>query len=288
MVISRGWVYNDRSHSPILLSLSTKDNILIDQTGHARLADFGLLTILSDPRNPLSSGSYTQGGTIRWMSPELIAPHLFGFKKSRPTKPSDCYAFGMVIYEAISGKLPFHRHTDTVVILKVLEGERPHRGVRFTENLWKTLELCWASQPNDRPNIEDVLQRLEVVSNSPDPPFPGVDEEVEEDSDDYDSMSCSSGVPNGMSGTIMTGRSTAVSPDFSYLANRPLSPVQTASAIGEIGEANLDLLISQVDTVKSQNPLTSHRIRFTGLARFFIIFSFFFFFFFFLSSFHLF
>ena len=270
MGISRGWVYNDWSHSPILLSLSPKDNILTDQTGHARIADFGLLTIVSDPMNPLSSGSYTQGGTTRWMSPELINPQQFGFKKSRSTKPSDCYALGMVIYETISGKLSFHRHADMIVILKVLEGERPPRGARFTENLWKTLELCWASQPNDRPSIEDVLQRLEVISSSSEPPFPGA-EEMEEDSDDYDSMSCSSGVSNRMSGTARTRRCTTASSNFSCLANRPFSPVSAASPIEVImiiGKADLDFLISQlVDKgIIDQKPFTSHRV-FFALAR---------------------
>ena len=39
------------------------------------------------------------GGTIRSMSPELIAPDRFGINDSRPTKKSDCYALGMVNYE---------------------------------------------------------------------------------------------------------------------------------------------------------------------------------------------
>ena len=42
---------------------------------------------------------FTQGGSIRWMSPELIDPEQFGVKGNRPTKMSDSYAFGMVIYE---------------------------------------------------------------------------------------------------------------------------------------------------------------------------------------------
>ena len=33
------------------------------------------------------------------MSPELLDPERFGVKGDRPTKESDCYAFGMVIYE---------------------------------------------------------------------------------------------------------------------------------------------------------------------------------------------
>jgi len=46
--------------------------------------------------------SFTGGGTRRWMSPELLHPERFGIPESeddRPTRQSDCYALGMVIYE---------------------------------------------------------------------------------------------------------------------------------------------------------------------------------------------
>ena len=189
MGISRECVFGGYSHFRTLLSLSAKANILIDQTCHARLADFGLLTIISDPANIFCSSSYTQGGTARWMSPELIAPQRFGFEKSRPTRSSDCYALGMVIYETVSGNLPFHRDTDLAVFAKVLEGERPPRGVRFTDSLWTILELCWTSQLNSRPRIEDVLQCLVTTSDLPEPP-PGVEEDV----DEWDSESGTSGL----------------------------------------------------------------------------------------------
>lgn len=80
---------------------------MIDQNGQARLADFGLLTFVSDPTNPTNSGSSTNAGTTRWMSPELLHPEEFGFKHSRPTEKSDCYALGMVILEVLSGAPPF-------------------------------------------------------------------------------------------------------------------------------------------------------------------------------------
>ena len=46
--------------------------------------------------------SFTGGGTRRWMSPELLDPERLGMPESednRPTRQSDCYALGMVIYE---------------------------------------------------------------------------------------------------------------------------------------------------------------------------------------------
>ena len=97
------------------------------------------------------------------MSPELIVPEKFGFEKSRPAESSDCYALGMVIYETVSGKVPFHECMDTAASVKVIQGERPTRGEAFSDDLWKMLELCWAFQPDDRPNIFDVLQGLQMV-----------------------------------------------------------------------------------------------------------------------------
>lgn len=141
-------------------------NILIDQTGNARLADFGFLTIISDPANLLFSSSCVQGGgTTRWMSPELLCPEEFGLKTGRPTKSSDCYSLGMVIYETISGNPPFHEDTDTAVIVKVLKGERPRRTLAF-EGLWEMLQECWVAEPGERPSIEVVLQHLDACSIS--------------------------------------------------------------------------------------------------------------------------
>ena len=109
-----------------------KANILINKSRRACLADFGLSTITgvatraaagasqvslisNDPLMSFAAGasqtslisddslmSFTAGGTRRWMSPELLDPELFGIPQlegDRPTRQSDCYALGMVIYE---------------------------------------------------------------------------------------------------------------------------------------------------------------------------------------------
>ena len=161
------WIY-----PAILTILHSKANILIDGTGNARLADFGLLAIMSDPTNLIPSTSYASGGTLRWMSPELIAPDRFGSKKSHPTKSSDCYALGMVVYETIGGNIPFYEYADMAAPVKVLLGEIPSRGEMFSDGLWKLMESCWASVPEDRPDIRDVLRRLRVLSGLTGPPTP--------------------------------------------------------------------------------------------------------------------
>ena len=181
MGISKEYVFpTARDFRPT--KFSRQANILVDQTGCARLADFGLLTIISDPTNSSSSISLTQAGTTRWMSPELIDPQRFGLEKSRPTEASDCYALGMVIYETISGRLPFHNSVNWTVFVKVLGGERPDRDRCFTDSLWETLESCWKAQPDDRLSAQGVLQRLQMELSSP-----WLDVEVEEDGDGQDS-----------------------------------------------------------------------------------------------------
>jgi len=92
---------------------SVKVNILINKDRQACIADFGLSTITGVPTHAIGSAraslvsmdslmSFTGGGTRRWMSPELMDPERFGMPESednRPTRQSDCYALGMVIYE---------------------------------------------------------------------------------------------------------------------------------------------------------------------------------------------
>ena len=125
------------------------------------------------------------------MSPELLDPDQFEFCDGRPTKESDCYALGMVIYEVLSGKAPFMPLKEYIVMRKVLEGERPRmpegtEGGWFTDDLWGLVNLCWEAQPDNRPSIEAVLERLNQVSATWEPPSPEVgDGDVEKDDSDW-------------------------------------------------------------------------------------------------------
>ena len=160
-----------------------KANILIDGSGHARLSKFGLLNII-----PYPTGTKT-GGNIRWMSPELIFPESFGRKDSRATKESDSYAFGMVIFEVLSGHPPFKKSVPAVVTWKIRRGERPKReGTLFSDDLWRVLELCWAHKPESRPSVEVILECLERCSETwkPPPPRQSSDNDVSDSNDGGD------------------------------------------------------------------------------------------------------
>ena len=71
-----------------------KSNILIGSDHSARIADFGLTSLLCHPSISVSVGTPDIGGTPGWMAPEL-----FDAENSCPSRESDIYAFGMVVYE---------------------------------------------------------------------------------------------------------------------------------------------------------------------------------------------
>ena len=193
MEISRVYVFEPaiRLRGVGLSFPDLKANILINNDDHACIADFGLLTIIPDQASFISTISFTEGGTIRWMSPELLDPESFGLKDSCPTKESDCYALGMVAYEVLSGQMPFYQWKGPVIIRKVMSGERPGRpqgtqAVWFTDDLWEILELCWKPQPRDRPSLKTLLQCLENATQSLRslPPVPIMDDNMEIDAHD--------------------------------------------------------------------------------------------------------
>ena len=154
-------------HAILFNAIICKANILVDQSCRALLADFGLVAIVSDST---TSNSFAEGGSTKWMSPELLEQDG---KDQRRTEASDCYALGMVIYEILSRQQPFGKCASFAAAMKVLKGERPGRleGVLwFTDDVWEVLERCWASLPQDRPGVEDVLKFMEKAASSWTPP----------------------------------------------------------------------------------------------------------------------
>jgi len=100
------------------------------------------------------------------MSPELLDPEGFGLKGGHPSRESDCYALGMVIYEVLSGQKPFASWKDFIVMQRVLEGMRPSRpqgdgGRFFTDGIWDVVGCCWRHQPSDRISAKAALLGLE-------------------------------------------------------------------------------------------------------------------------------
>jgi len=145
-------------------------NILVNEAGRACVSDFGLSSV-SD-KDILAWTSFSsigsKGGTVRWQSPELFDPE--GEDDIRNTLASDMYAWSCVVYEIFTGHIPFaHISRDTVVMLKVGNGERPARPPEsspswtdwgLTEYIWTLMQDCWKTDPQERPTIDVVRDRL--------------------------------------------------------------------------------------------------------------------------------
>jgi serine/threonine protein kinase len=71
-----------------------QSNILIDDTQHPCIADFGLANFTD-----LTQSSSRNGSTY-WMAPELISPEEFNLKFKRTTA-SDVYALGCTYFEVV-------------------------------------------------------------------------------------------------------------------------------------------------------------------------------------------
>jgi len=179
--------------------LNPKINILIDNNGHACLANFNPLMVSWD--QSAITFPAMGSGTLQWMSPELFDPIRFGLRNNCPTKESDYYALGMVVYEVLSGRTPFSQHYPSALIIRILDGERPPRpqgeeGKLFSDRIWRVLELCWEPQPGDRIDARAVLLGLEESPSLSGPPS-DADAIDETDTDDQsyttasDSSMCS-------------------------------------------------------------------------------------------------
>lgn len=139
-------------------------NIFINKHQRACLADFGLSRILAEYT---SSGPKESGGTHAYMSPEMLWPDKFPYRDAKPTKESDIYALGVLIYEVICGHLPHPELRSLAAAMKFEQGELPSRPeAGFTDSLWTTLESCWQRDRERRPKVDAVLEELKAASRA--------------------------------------------------------------------------------------------------------------------------
>ncbi|KIP03903.1 hypothetical protein PHLGIDRAFT_31611 [Phlebiopsis gigantea 11061_1 CR5-6] len=95
----------------------------------------------------------------RWTAVEIID------KGDKPTFKSDIWSVGMLMLEVLTGFVPFHLYRRKhQVMLQVsrygLRPSRPENNKQISDDAWKLMEECWATDPEDRPALRDVHARL--------------------------------------------------------------------------------------------------------------------------------
>jgi serine/threonine protein kinase len=138
-------------------------NILVDDKGHALLADFGRSKVLGE------SGYSTAflAGYAPYMAPELF-PSGDVEVDTLFSKKSDVYAFAMVCFEIFTGQLPFASYKmgnlDWRVVPLISKGRRPQRTPKvqtfISSDMWNILEDCWKQDPERRISSGEIVQRI--------------------------------------------------------------------------------------------------------------------------------
>lgn len=143
---------------------------MIDDEAKALLIDFGVSRIKREVTR-LGTG-ITAGGSLRYLAPELGFAYLHGHA-FRTSAASDCYAFAMTILGLITLMDPFFEHKiDYPAMCAAVKGERPTRPTEMdnlppnvAEALWALMTDMWEHRPGDRPSLDLVQQRLEVMAS---------------------------------------------------------------------------------------------------------------------------
>ena len=130
-------------------------NVLIDAEGQVYLADFGIARIVSDTAFT-ASGAFL--GTPSYIAPEQAMGEPI-------TRACDIYSLGVVLYELVTGKVPFDADTPLAVIQQHISAPLPMPSSLRTdipEALERVILRALAKDPDDRyPSAAKMLEAVE-------------------------------------------------------------------------------------------------------------------------------
>jgi serine/threonine-protein kinase len=140
-------------------------NVLIDDEGRAKVADFGIAR--GESSDITGTGSVM--GTAQYLSPEQA-------QGKETTARSDIYSIGVVLYEALTGRVPFEGDSAVAVALKQVS-ETPRRPSALNPKVPPALDAvvmrALAKDPDARFKDADAfLKALDAAERAPETPRP--------------------------------------------------------------------------------------------------------------------
>jgi beta-lactam-binding protein with PASTA domain len=92
------------------------ENVMVTRKGEVKVADFGLARAFADARISQAPGTVT--GTVQYLAPEQI-------EGDRADPRTDLYATGIVLFELLTGEVPFSGETSVAIAYKHLRERVP-------------------------------------------------------------------------------------------------------------------------------------------------------------------
>ncbi|RIB01226.1 kinase-like domain-containing protein [Gigaspora rosea] len=129
-------------------------NILMNDD-KALIADFGI------SKNELEMT--VTGSNIAGM-PAYIEPQCLINENGKRDRKSDIYSLGVLLWELTSGVPPFHNFGTLIIVIKISKNEREKVVPNTPTNYVNLYKKCWSTDPNNRPELKDVLFELKKLA----------------------------------------------------------------------------------------------------------------------------
>lgn len=125
------------------------DNILIDESGNYVITDFGISTRARSTLRKSVVGGAVSGGTTAYMGPERFS------RQPAPTKASDIWSFGAMVYEILEGNVPFGEMGGG---MQKGGAEIPYLSANVSDALKYVIFKMLSKETWDRPTAEKLVE----------------------------------------------------------------------------------------------------------------------------------
>ncbi len=143
---------------PIVIHRDLKpQNILLDEEGRAKIADFGISKV-KDPQKSYLTKMTAENGTPMYMSPEQM-------NGSKVDEKVDTYALACIMNEMWTRRQPWREsnHFFQIILKVAVNGDRPWMDPETPSGYARLIKKCWHQDPHQRPSCSDVLRRLDIL-----------------------------------------------------------------------------------------------------------------------------